>query len=187
MRRRRKGRIRVRTENTRPERLLRLALLALGQSYRANPRILGMRPDIVLPRARVAIFVDGCFWHGCPRHFKLPRTNADFWSTKIRSNRQRDRRQTALLEAAGWTVLRFWEHTILRSARAVARKVLKAAGTQPGSSRDPHTAPPGGGARTSTSCTAPTRPVSPRRDRTVAPSVSAAPNVRRKRAAPRSR
>ena len=68
------------------------------------------RVDIVFTRARVAVFIDGCFWHGCPTHFVEPKNNADYWRPKIQRNRERDLESTARLESAGWTVLRFWEH-----------------------------------------------------------------------------
>ena len=69
-----------------------------------------IRPDVVFPKRRVALFIDGCFWHGCPLHGTLPATNAEYWVPKIAANRSRDARNTAMLEEAGWTVLRFWEH-----------------------------------------------------------------------------
>ncbi len=66
--------------------------------------------DIAFPRQRVAVFIDGCFWHGCPTHATLPATNADWWREKLEANMRRDMRTVAMLEEAGWTVLRFWEH-----------------------------------------------------------------------------
>src|SRR3954451_11742190 len=90
------------------------------------------RPDIVFGRAQLAVFVDGCFWHGCPEHGEMPASNREFWETKIGGNRDRDRRQTAALEDAGWTVLRIWEHESLNDAlsRVVAR-VRGPAGERP--------------------------------------------------------
>lgn len=79
-----------------------------------------MRPDIVFTRQRVVVFVDGCFWHGCPEHGRREHgRNADYWRPKIAMNRERDDRQTRALEAAGWTVLRIWEHE--NPAEAAAR------------------------------------------------------------------
>lgn len=69
-----------------------------------------MRPDIVFTRARVAVFVDGCFWHGCAEHGTRPRSNPAYWAAKIEINQTRDRDQTTALERDGWTVLRIWEH-----------------------------------------------------------------------------
>lgn len=85
---------------------------AQGLRYRVNARpepAIRRTADLLFTRARVAVFIDGCFWHGCPTHFTMPATNTDFWSTKIDGNRQRDA-QTAVLEDRGWVVLRFWEH-----------------------------------------------------------------------------
>lgn len=83
-----------------------------------------IRPDIVFTRRRVAVFCDGCFWHGCPEHGRRPTVhNAHYWSPKIAGNRERDARHTAALEHAGWTVLRFWEHEL---ADAVAAQVARA-------------------------------------------------------------
>ncbi len=70
------------------------------------------RPDFVFPRLRIVIFVDGCFWHACPKHFTAPRSRAAFWRAKIQSNRRRDRRVVKLLRARGWHVIRIWEHSL---------------------------------------------------------------------------
>lgn len=81
------------------------------------------RPDFVFPRAKLAVFVDGCFWHGCPAHATWPKNNAAFWEAKILGNRARDRAITRELKRAGWRVLRVWEHALSRKhqARTVAR------------------------------------------------------------------
>ena len=76
-----------------------------------------VRPDFVFLRQRWAVFVDGCFWHGCPRHGTRPAGNASFWRRKFAANRARDRRNTRQLRAAGWRVLRLWEHELRPSAR----------------------------------------------------------------------
>jgi DNA mismatch endonuclease (patch repair protein) len=81
------------------------------------------RADVVFTRAKVAVFIDGCFWHGCPEHGTTPRTNTAFWSAKIERNRVRDADTTARLEALGWSVLRFWEHDDVATA---AERVLRA-------------------------------------------------------------
>lgn len=95
--------------------------LRLIQIFRANG-ITGWRrgsklpgrPDFVFPQLKTAVFVDGCFWHGCPKHGTRPKTNAKFWREKIARNRARDRRVNRLLRAKGWTVLRIWEHELKR-------------------------------------------------------------------------
>jgi DNA mismatch endonuclease (patch repair protein) len=102
-----------RNRDTGPEMAVRRAVHALGLRYRVAARpIRGVRrsADLVFRRRRVAVFVDGCFWHGCPDHFVLPRTNVDYWTAKIDGNRARDAQTDALLAGAGWTVIRVWEH-----------------------------------------------------------------------------
>jgi DNA mismatch endonuclease (patch repair protein) len=96
---------------------LRSALHAHGLRFRKNVRLdLGdrrrARPDIVFPRLRLAVFVDGCFWHGCRDHRSLPVSNASFWKQKIEATGQRDEQQAAWLRAAGWSVIRVWEHDV---------------------------------------------------------------------------
>jgi len=76
-----------------------------------------VRPDFVFAARRLAVFVDGCFWHGCPRHGTRPRGNAAFWRAKFRRNQARDRRDTMRLRRAGWRVLRLWEHELRAKAR----------------------------------------------------------------------
>jgi DNA mismatch endonuclease (patch repair protein) len=76
-----------------------------------------VRPDFVFPVRRLAVFVDGCFWHGCPRHGTRPRGHAAFWRAKFRRNRARDRRDTRRLRRAGWQVLRLWEHDLKPKSR----------------------------------------------------------------------
>ena len=66
--------------------------------------------DLLFPRARVAVLLDGCYWHGCPTHFRMPTANPDYWPAKIARNVARDRETDERLSAAGWQVLRFWEH-----------------------------------------------------------------------------
>jgi DNA mismatch endonuclease (patch repair protein) len=81
------------------------------------------RIDVAFPRAKVAILIDGCFWHGCPQHSTSPKTNADWWRTKLDRNMARDRETTEHLVAAGWVVLRFWEH---EDPERVAARVTEA-------------------------------------------------------------
>ncbi|MFL6238993.1 MAG: very short patch repair endonuclease [Actinomycetes bacterium] len=103
-----------RSGKTRPEKALRKAVFALGMRYRVDAApIPGMRcrADLLFSRARVAVFLDGCFWHGCPMHYKPPTgMNAAYWRDKIARNQARDRATDAQLTAAGWHVLRCWEH-----------------------------------------------------------------------------
>ena len=85
-----------------------------------------LRPDFVFRSARIAVFVDGCFWHGCPRHGARPSGNRKFWLAKFARNRARDRRDTRRLKSCGWKVLRLWEHELRKSARpALLRKLRR--------------------------------------------------------------
>ena len=115
---------RVRGADTSPERRLRSALWRLGLRYRLQRRVARVRVDILFVRSKVAVFVDGCFWHGCPQHYSRPRSGTEFWSAKLVANVERDRRQTAALKQAGWKVLRVWEHEILSNVDRVAKLVL---------------------------------------------------------------
>jgi DNA mismatch endonuclease (patch repair protein) len=102
-----------RNRDTSPELALRSLVHASGLRYRVAAKPLpGMRrtADLVFRPVKVAVFVDGCFWHGCPDHYVLPKTNQDYWREKIGRNVQRDRDTDARLREAGWLVLRFWEH-----------------------------------------------------------------------------
>ena len=116
-----------RGRDTGPELALRRVLHARGLRYRVDhplPFDRRRRADVAFTRARVAVFVDGCFWHGCPEHGSTPRANSAFWSAKIERNRARDADTTERLEGLGWTVLRFWEHEEpSRSGQVVARTV----------------------------------------------------------------
>jgi DNA mismatch endonuclease (patch repair protein) len=101
------------SRDTKPELALRRAVHARGLRYFVNRRpIKSVRrtADLVFPRVKVAVFLDGCFWHGCPEHHTVAKTNAVFWSDKVSRNRQRDRDTDARLGAEGWTVIRIWEH-----------------------------------------------------------------------------
>ena len=97
-------------ERTKPEMLLRRELHRRGLRFRVNHRDLPGRPDIAFTRVRLAVFVDGCFWHLCPAHAILPKNNAEWWQAKLRRNVERDREKDAGLTALGWRVLHVWEH-----------------------------------------------------------------------------
>jgi DNA mismatch endonuclease (patch repair protein) len=106
---------------------LRSALHRLGLRFRVHRRILAgstRTADIVFVRRRVVVFVDGCFWHGCPVHMTWPKSNSDWWRAKIEANRRRDADTDARLAAAGWEVVRVWEHELADdAARRIARLV----------------------------------------------------------------
>lgn len=105
--------------DTKPERALRSALFKLGLRYRIDSRPLphvNRRADIVFRPVKVAIFMHGCFWHGCPDHCVLPTRNAAFWTDKIQRNKQRDRETLQFLEQAEWIAVTVWEHDDLEAA-----------------------------------------------------------------------
>ncbi|MDA8210194.1 MAG: very short patch repair endonuclease [Actinomycetota bacterium] len=102
----------IRGKDTAPEIRLRKALWASGLRYRVHPKLPG-RPDIAFPRAKVAVFVDGCFWHSCPLHGKRPKSNTDYWQPKLERNRVRDCRVDRALADIGWISIRVWEHEVV--------------------------------------------------------------------------
>ncbi|WP_406462615.1 very short patch repair endonuclease [Streptomyces sp. NBC_00111] len=114
------------SRDTTPEVAIRKLLHAAGFRYRLNERVPGMPRrtiDIAFTRAKVAVLIDGCFWHGCPLHATQPKANAQWWRDKLDRNMERDTETTQHLTAAGWTVLRFWEH---ESTEGVARQIAAA-------------------------------------------------------------
>ncbi|WBP88090.1 very short patch repair endonuclease [Kitasatospora cathayae] len=115
-----------RGRDTKPEKALRSLLYKQGLRYRVDAQPLAglrRRADLVFTKARVAVFVDGCFWHVCPDHHREARRNSEFWQRKFRENQQRDIETTRLLEEADWTVIRAWEH---EDPEDVARRVVEA-------------------------------------------------------------
>jgi DNA mismatch endonuclease (patch repair protein) len=119
--------------DTAPERRLRSELHRRGFRFRKDLRIevpdLRVRPDVVFTRPRVAVFIDGCFWHRCPEHATNPRANADYWLPKLNENVVRDRRIDAALVAAGWKVVRVWEHEPPSEAAERIARLLESPGT----------------------------------------------------------
>jgi DNA mismatch endonuclease (patch repair protein) len=120
-----------RRTDTKPETELRCALHARGLRFRKDFRVstekgANTRADIVFPRQRVAVFIDGCFWHGCPEHCRVPARNREYWVAKIGRNRVRDESLTAALEESGWHVLRIWEHVPLGIAADCIEAALSA-------------------------------------------------------------
>lgn len=128
---------RVKGKNTSPERILRSALWEAGLRYRLNYKVPAGRPDLVFPGSKVAVTMDGCFWHGCPAHYSRPRSREDFWSQKLAANTERDTRLTLRLESLGWIVVRIWEHEIftrLGEAVEIVRRATR--GIPPPTERD---------------------------------------------------
>lgn len=114
---------RIRGQNTGPERRLRSALWAAGLRFRVHAATPAGRPDVVFPGRRLAVFIDGCFWHGCPLHYVRPRSRTDHWAMKLRINVDRDRRQTLELEDLGWCVLRIWEHQVYEELPQMVHRI----------------------------------------------------------------
>ncbi|MGW7466830.1 very short patch repair endonuclease [Streptomyces xantholiticus] len=103
----------IRSRDTTPERLIRRLVHAQGLRYRVAARPLPdlrRTADMVFRPVKLAVFIDGCYWHGCPEHYVRPKTNCGYWSDKVTRNVTRDRDTDERLRQAGWTVLRFWEH-----------------------------------------------------------------------------
>lgn len=125
----------IRSRDTKPEIRLRKALFAAGLRFRLKVKIAGS-PDIVFLRKKIAVFVDGCFWHGCPKCYKKPVTNQEFWAQKVEENRRRDREVDARLEEDGWSVIRIWEHKIKKDLNSVV-ETIKTAVQEDGSTQRP--------------------------------------------------
>jgi DNA mismatch endonuclease (patch repair protein) len=129
----------TRQRDTPAEVALRSALHRRGLRFfvdRPPLRGLRRRADLVFPRARVAVYVDGCFWHGCPKHATWPKANADWWRDKLQGNQERDRDTDRRLGEAGWTVVRIWEHedpvqAADRVAAAVQRRAIQESPRRP--------------------------------------------------------
>ena len=94
------------------------------RGWRRTARVERTRPDFAFPRYRLAVFVDGCFWHGCPQCCRRPATNTSYWHSKLDRNIERDGQQTERLERVGWTVLRLWGHEVERDPGACALRVM---------------------------------------------------------------
>lgn len=121
--------------DSKPELAIRSSLHRSGLRFRKNHAVvvgdLTVRPDVVFTAARVAVFVDGCFWHCCPQHGVQPQVNNEYWEQKLRRNRERDERVNQKLRAFGWSVVRVWEHVGIESA--VNRITLELQNAMPGS------------------------------------------------------
>lgn len=108
---------RQRRRDTAAEVALRRELFARGLRYRVDLEVVGRRRvDVAFTRRKVAVFVDGCFWHRCPFHGTLPKANREWWNEKLEANARRDRSADAELEALGWLVIRVWEHEVVGTA-----------------------------------------------------------------------
>lgn len=121
---------RARRRDISPELALRWELHARGHRFRVVLKVPGNHRrtiDIAFTKVRLAVFVDGCFWHGCPEHGNLPMKNTEWWSMKLAANQGRDRDTDAVLEASGWQVLRTWEHVEARTAADLVEERIRGA------------------------------------------------------------
>jgi len=116
---------RIRSADTEPELIVRRALTQAGLRYRLHQKTPGGKADLVIPSKQFALFIDGCFWHGCPEHYVHPRSNWPFWDKKLRENVDRDRRQTKALIEASWRFLRVWEHEVHEAPLSVVERIRK--------------------------------------------------------------
>jgi DNA mismatch endonuclease (patch repair protein) len=119
----------TRSRDTNPELAVRRAVHAMGLRYRVNTRPLpAMRrsADLIFPREKVAVMVDGCYWHGCPEHYVASKSNTEYWSRKVEKNRLRDAETDSRLRAAGWLVIRIWEHQDPHLAAEAVRHAVHA-------------------------------------------------------------
>jgi DNA mismatch endonuclease (patch repair protein) len=115
---------RVRRSGTSCELVFRSAIHQAGYRYRLKSSTnLPGTPDIVLPKFKLAIFVDGCFWHGCPNHGTMPKTNTQFWKAKIQRNKKRDKQVDIALKKLGWRVLRVWEHEVKCDTARIVKRI----------------------------------------------------------------
>jgi len=116
---------RIRGKNTKPEMRLRRAIHAEGLRYRIHRKLPG-RPDIAFGPAKLAVFVQGCWWHCCPKHFRMPKSNVSFWRAKFDRNVERDRQTATKLRRMGWGVLHIWEHEVNGNLSGAVRRVTAA-------------------------------------------------------------
>lgn len=112
--------VRSRGNRSTEERLVSLMRKHRITGWRRHLNMSG-KPDFVFKAERVVVFVDGCFWHGCPKHLRMPKTNVDYWETKIFRNMKRDKSIRKQLRKSGWKVLRLWEHELKSEARVTKR------------------------------------------------------------------
>lgn len=114
----------IKGKNTKPEIKIRKLLWENGiRGYRIHYDLPG-KPDITFTKYKIAIFIDGCYWHKCPECFREPKTNTEFWMKKINGNVERDQKITKELEDSGWTVLRFWEHEVRKDTENIISIIL---------------------------------------------------------------
>lgn len=113
----------IRGKNTKPELIIRKRIWAAGKRYRIHDRSVSGIPDISNKRKKVAIFIDGCFWHGCNECYKEPLTNTLYWQSKILRNKERRTRVVEELRIKNWTILEFWEHQVIQDPSSIVTMI----------------------------------------------------------------
>lgn len=119
---------RIRGRDTQPELMLRRELWRAGHRYRVHRRDVPGTPDLCSKKLRLAVFVDGCFWHGCPKHYRQPSSRVEYWQGKLERNRRRREDVLAQLQGAGWAALAVWECEVHADVAKAARRVASALG-----------------------------------------------------------
>ena len=114
---------RIKSKNTKPEIKIRRALHERGIRYRIHDKSVMGKPDISIKRSKVAVFLDGCFWHGCKKCYRVPKSNRSYWTDKMRKNQQRRENVRSKLISDGWKVLEYWEHEINKNPLFIARDI----------------------------------------------------------------
>ena len=115
----------IRGKDTLPELIIRRQLWYLGKRYRKHDRSVSGTPDLSNKGKKIAVFIDGCFWHGCSECYKEPTSNVSYWREKLQYNKKRREKVTKLLHAKGWTVVQYWEHEALSQPGIVAREIAR--------------------------------------------------------------
>lgn len=115
---------RIKSKWTKQEVATHNYLKSKGIKHEMHPGILGS-PDITIKSKKIAIFLNGCFWHGCPHHFRLPKTNTVFWAQKIKNNKKRDKMNTRLLRKEGWVVIGVWEHSLNNQPNRILPHIIE--------------------------------------------------------------
>lgn len=115
----------VKSKETKLEQLFRQKLWNAGLRYTKHNENQFGKPDLMLKRKRIAIFIDSCFWHGCPEHLRVPASNRKYWISKIEGNKNRDKEVNAHYRKSGWRVIRVWEHQISKQLEEVVNRIFK--------------------------------------------------------------
>ena len=115
----------IRGKDTRPEIMIRKMLWQKGLRYRIHNKTVFGTPDISIKKKKLAVFIDGCFWHGCKRCYQEPKSNVKFWRKKIKDNRERRIDVKSRLKSEGWKIIEMWEHEILGNHKSLERKLKR--------------------------------------------------------------